>query len=82
MNKVRYGTYNTLFHFRVKDNSVELEHGDHYMMLFDDISSVYSLSILNCQMEDAGIYGCVARNRAGEERCEGQLVVEGTTMEP
>ena len=59
-----------------KDNKrITPESFPHIKILQDD--NLHSILITDGRYEDAGVYKCVAKNRAGESSCTGHLFVEG-----
>lgn len=61
---------------RFKDH-VELEHGHHFRMAFDDDQLVYSLTILDAYKEDSGEYKCIAVNPCGSATTSCNLKIMG-----
>ena len=60
-----------------RDDEV-IEADDRCKLLSDD--DIYLLRVDPVEIDDEAIYKCVAKNQAGQDQCEAQILVEGTAL--
>lgn len=64
-----------------KDNK-DIASSGRYMLTSIVDDGIYSLVIRNCEVKDAGRYTCIAKNNAGETKCNGRLEVKPSVTMP
>lgn len=62
---------------------MELEHGHHCRMMYDDDQKIYSITIIDTYTEDSGDYKCVASNPCGSASsiCKVKIIGKNLVVE-